>query len=101
VNPIWQKRPPLAAVAAILLVVLGGYFAITQWSKLSDSGFGLSKIIAKKTAVQKSAPDAGTKVASASRIGTEPFFAARLNVPLLLAAVDQNTAEDKKTSATR
>jgi hypothetical protein len=96
VNPIWQKRRPLLAVAAILLVVLGGYFATTQWSRLSDSGFDLRHISAKKTAVQKSAPDAGTKAATVSGLSAEPFFAARLNVPLLLAAVDQNTAEDKK-----
>ncbi|MGD9149482.1 MAG: zinc-ribbon domain-containing protein [Desulfobacterales bacterium] len=96
VNPIWQKRRPLVAVAAILLLVLAGYFAITQWSRLSDSGLGLGNISAKKPAVRKQTSDDESKIAAGSRVAAEPFFAARLNVPLLLAAVDQNTAEDKK-----
>ncbi|MGD8344405.1 MAG: zinc-ribbon domain-containing protein [Desulfobacterales bacterium] len=96
VNPVWQKRRPLIALAAVLVLALVGYFAMTQWSRLGDSGLGLGTISAKKPAVQKPAPDAKTKVFTASQIAAEPFFAARINVPLLLAAVDQNTAEDKK-----
>jgi hypothetical protein len=96
VNPIWQKRRPLVAVAAVLILVLAGYFAMTQWSKLSDSDFGLGNTIAKKPSAQRQQSDDETKVATESWVAAEPLFAARLNVPLLLAAVDQNTAEDNK-----
>jgi hypothetical protein len=96
VNPIWQKGRALVAVAAILLLALGGYLAVTQWSKLSDGGPGLGSIFAKKTTAQKQTSGVDTKVAAGSGVSAEPFMAARLNVPLLLAAIDQNTAEDKK-----
>lgn len=96
VNPIWQKRRPLLAVAAILLLMLGGYFAFTQWSKLSDGGIGLGSIFAKKPAIQKQTPGFQTNGGTGSWVAVEPFLAVKLDVPLLLAAVDQNTAADKK-----
>ena len=96
VNPIWQKGRALVAVAAILVLALGGYFAVTQWTNLGEGGSGLSSIFAKKPAAEKQTPVFETKVASEIQITAEPFLAARLNMPLLLAAVDQNTAEDKK-----
>lgn len=90
VNPIWKKSWALAAAAGIIIVVLAGYFAGTHWNQLTGSRFGLEKIIGKKTAIHKKEP------AAASVARTEPLFAARLNVPLLLEAFDQNLPEEKK-----
>ncbi len=94
-NSIWQNRRTLAAVAGIILVLLSGYFVATHWSKLSDSRFGLDKIIAKKPVIQKRKSAAET-VAAKNIAAAEPFFAVKLNVPLLLEAVDQNMVEEKK-----
>jgi DNA-directed RNA polymerase subunit RPC12/RpoP len=90
VNPFWKKPWALAAAAGILIVVLAGYFVGTHWSQITGSRFGLDKVIGKKPAVHKKEPAAG-KMAPA-----EPLLAARLNVPLLLEAVDQNMPEEKK-----
>ena len=51
VNPIWQKRRPLIALAAVLVLALVVYFAMTQWSRLGDSGPGLGTISAKKPGI--------------------------------------------------
>ena len=90
VTPIWKKSWALAATAGIIIVVLAGYFMGTHWNQMTDSRFGLNKIIGKKPAVHKEEPAAGG-VAPA-----EPLLAARLNVPLLLEAIDQNIPEEKK-----
>lgn len=95
VSSIWQNRRALAAVAGIILVLLSGYFVATHWSKLSDSRFGLDKIIAKKPVIQKRKSAAET-ITAKNIAAAEPFFAVKLNVPLLLEAVDQNMAEEKK-----
>lgn len=95
VNPIWKQPWALAAVAGIILVALAGYFVETHWNQLSGSRFGLDKIIAKKPAVYKPS-DQKKEPAAASAAPAEPLFAARLNVPLLLEAIDQNMPEEKK-----
>ena len=95
VNSIRQNRRALAVVAGIILVLLSSYFVMTHWSKLSDSRFGLDKIIAKKPAIQTKKSAAET-IAANNIAAAEPFFAVKLNVPLLLEAVDQNMAEEKK-----
>ena len=95
VNPIWKKPWALAAAAGIIIVVLAGYFVGTHWNQLANSRFGLDKIIGKKPAIHK---PAGQKKepAAAGVAPSEPLFAARLNVPLILQAVDQNMPEEKK-----
>jgi hypothetical protein len=90
VNPIWKKPWTLAAAAGIIIVVLAGYLVGTHWNQLTASRFGLDKFISKKPAVYEKEPAAG-KMAAA-----EPLFAARLNVPLLLEALDHNLPEEKK-----
>ncbi len=90
VTPIWKKSWALAAAAGIIIVVLAGYFGGTNWNQMTDSRFGLNKIIGKKPAVHKEEP------AVAGMATAEPLLAARLNVPLLLEAIDQNLPEEKK-----
>ena len=93
VTPIWQKPWGLAAAAGILIIVLAGYFGATQLSKSSGSRFGIDQIIGKRPAIQKSEPGAGPVAASGT---AEPFLALKLNVPLLMAAIEQNLPEEKK-----
>ena len=89
-TPILRKSWALAAAAGIIIAVLAGYFLKTNWNQMTDSRFGLNNIIGKKPAIHKKEPRAdGITVA-------EPLIAARLNVPLLLEAIDQNLPEDKK-----
>ena len=95
VNPIWKKPWALAAAAGIIIVVLAGYFAGTHWNQLADSRFDLEKIIGKKPAVHKPS-DHKKEPAVRKMAPAEPLFAARLNVPLLLDAIDQNMPEEKK-----
>ena len=90
VNPLWKNRRMLAAAAGIILVVLAGFFTVHYWFKTSDSRIRPDKTIAKKAPAQKE------KSINKTRATDAPFLAVRLNVPLLLAAVDQNMAEDKK-----
>jgi hypothetical protein len=92
-TPIWKKSWGLAAAAGILIVVLAGYFGATQLSKSSGRRFGIDQIIGKRPAIQKTEPVAGPAAASGT---TEPFLALKLNVPLLMAAIDQNLPEEKK-----
>jgi transcription elongation factor Elf1 len=93
VTPIWKKPWGLAAAAGILLVVLAGYFGATQLSKSSGSRFGIDQIIGKRAAIQKTEPAAGPVAASGT---AEPFLALKLNVPLLMEAIDQNLPEEKR-----
>jgi len=93
VTPIWKKPWGLAAAAGILIVVLAGYFGATQLSKSSGSRFAIEQIIGKVPAIQKTDPVAGPVAASGT---AEPFLALKLNVPLLMAAIDQNLPEEKK-----
>ncbi len=93
VTPIWKKPMALAAAAGILIVVLAGYFAAGHGSKLSGSRFGPDKIIGKKPAIQKAEPGLEPKAATAA---AEPFLALKLNVPLLMEAIDRNLPEHKK-----
>jgi len=93
VTPVWKKPLGLVAAAGILIVVLAGYFAGTHWFKSSSNRFGADQIIGKKPAIQKTEPGAGPVAASNT---AEPFLALKLNVPLLMEAIDQNLPEDKK-----
>ncbi len=96
VNPVWRSRGALVAVAGIILLLLAGYFVGTHWPQLSESRFGLDKIIAKKSAALKRKPAVGKGTAAGSTATADPFFALRLNVPLLLQAIDQNLPDDQK-----
>jgi len=93
VTPIWQKPWGLAAAAGILIVLLAGYFGATQLSKSTGSRFEIDQIIGKRPAIQKTEPAAGPVAASGT---ADPFLALKLNVPLLMAAIDQNLPEEKK-----
>ena len=91
-TPIFRKSWILAAAAGIIIIVLAGYFLKTNGNQVPGSRFGLNKIIGKKPAIHKKEARARARSIAA----VEPLLAARLNVPLLLEAIDQNVPEEKK-----
>ncbi len=95
VKPIWKRRWALAAAAGIMMVALVGYFAASHWPQLTESRFGLDKIVGKKSVFQKSPSTAKTSPVG-NMAADRPFGAVKLNVPQLLSAVDQNMTEEKK-----
>ncbi len=94
-NPIWLSRRAFLAAAVLIIVLVAGYFAAANWYGLDKSRLGLDKIFAKKPAVEKAQPPAQTAPVG-NLAKAKPIGALNLNVPLLLAAVDQNMAADKK-----
>jgi hypothetical protein len=95
VKPIWKKRWALAAATGIIVVALAGYFAASHWPQLTENRFGLDKIVGKKSTFQKEPSPAKPSLVG-KHAAAGPFCALKLNVPRLLAAVDQNMAEEKK-----
>jgi hypothetical protein len=93
VAPLWRKSWALAAAAGIIIVLLAGYLLKTNGTQITGSRFGLSKIIGKKPAIQKTEPGRAPITITEA---TEPFLALKLNVPLLMEAIDQNLSEEKK-----
>ena len=86
----FRKSWILAAAAGIIIILIAGNLLKTNWNQVTGSRFGLNKIIGKKPAIHKKEPRARSIAA------VEPLIAARLNVPLLLKAIDQNLPEEKK-----
>jgi len=89
-TPTFRKSWILAAAAGIIIIVLAGNLLKTNWNQVTGSRFGLNKVIGKKPAIHKEEPHARSITAA------EPLIAARLNVPLLLEAIDRNLPEEKK-----
>lgn len=89
--PVWRKPWALAAAAAVVVVLcVGVYFSGSMLTELAREKFRAENIFKKEreTPVERreSVPIALP----------EPFLAVKVNVPLVLAAIDQNLAEDKK-----
>jgi DNA-directed RNA polymerase subunit RPC12/RpoP len=91
-TPTFRKSWILAAAAGIIIIVLAGNLLKTNWNQVTGSRFGLDKVIGKKPAIHKKEPQPRARSITAA----EPLIAARLNVPLLLEAIDQNLPEEKK-----
>jgi len=96
VTPIFRKSWIIAAAAGIIIVLLAGYLLKSDWAQTTASRFGLNKVIGKKPAVQKTEPGMGPITATEATEPAEPFLALKLNVPLLMEAIDQNLPEEKK-----
>jgi hypothetical protein len=97
-TPIFRKSWILAAAAGIIITFFAGNLLKTNWNQITGSRFGINKIIGQKSAIHKKESQAQTRVrARAQSIATaEPLIAARLNVPLLLEAIDRNLPKEKK-----
>jgi hypothetical protein len=93
-TPAFRKSWILAAAAGIIIIVLAGNLLKTNWNQVTGSRFGLNKVIGKKPAIHKEEPQPRARARSIT--AAEPLIAARLNVPLLLEAIDRNLPEEKK-----
>jgi hypothetical protein len=89
-SPGWRKPWTLAAAALLVVVCIGVYYGGSKLSQLAKETIRADNVI-KKEPETPMAKRESTPIAR-----SEPFLAAKVNVPLLLAAIDQNVPEDKK-----
>ena len=89
-SPGWRKPWALAAAALLVVVCIAVYYGGSKLSQLAKETIRADNVIKKEpeTPVERRER---TPVAR-----SEPFLAAKVNVPLLLAAIDQNVPEEKK-----
>jgi hypothetical protein len=88
--PMWRKPWALAAAVAAVFLCIGIYYtgsSITQMAKIKLSAENVVQN-ERQTPVQKQHREAVAE--------PEPLLAARVDLPLLLEAIDQNIPEDKK-----
>jgi len=89
-SPVWRKPWTIAAAAAVVILCIGVYYT---GSKLTQ----LAKVkLSAETVVEKERQAPVQKRASGAIVGPEPVLAARVDVPLLLEAIDRNIPENKK-----
>ena len=93
---IFRKSWVLAAAAGIIIVLLAGYFLKTDTTQTIANRIGLSKVIGKKPAFQRTEPGQGPIAVAESAEPAEPFLALKLDVPLVMEAIEQNLPEEKK-----
>jgi hypothetical protein len=96
--PVWRKPWALAAAAVLLVLFIGVFYSGSKLSQLAKETIRADNIFKKEGAtISKAEREASAKKrASLPTARTEPFLAAKINVPLLLEAIDRNTPEDKK-----
>jgi hypothetical protein len=89
--PVWRKPKALAAAAAVVVVLMGVYFAGSLLIEVTKGQFSINKILKKE-------PQAQVKGLEKKALPiSEPFLAANVNVPLLLQAMERNIPQEKKT----
>ena len=89
--PVWRKPLALAAAAAVVVILCFGlYYSGSKLTELARGKFSAENIFKKE---RETPVERRENVPIAS---PEPFLALKLNVPLLLEAIDQNLPEDKK-----
>ncbi len=88
--PVWRKPWALAATAAVVVLCIGVYFSGSKLTELAREKFRAENVFKKE-------PETPVEKRESVPIALpEPFLAVKVNVPLVLAAIDQNLAEDKK-----
>jgi hypothetical protein len=91
-SPGWRKPWALAAAALFVVVCIGVYYGASKLSHLAKETIRADTVFKK----EPETPVTVKRRESAPIARSEPFLAAKVNVPLLLAAIDQNVPEDKK-----
>ena len=88
--PVWRKPRALAAAAAVVILFICVYYTGSKLTQLTKVKLSAEDVIEKE-------PQAPVQRRPGGAIaGPEPILAARVDVSLLLEAIDQNIPEDKK-----
>ncbi|MEJ2727232.1 MAG: zinc-ribbon domain-containing protein [Deltaproteobacteria bacterium] len=98
-SPMWRRPWALAAAAVLVVIFIGFYYSGSKFSEFAREKIRADNIFKKE---QQTPVNRGTQIkrgenAPITSPRTEPFLAAKVNVPLLLEAIDQNLSEDKKS----
>ena len=97
-SPMWRRPWALAAAAVLVAIFIGFYYSGSKFSEFARETIRAGNIFKKEqqTTVNRETPIKRGESAPVAGPRTEPFLAAKVNVPLLLEAIDQNLPEDKK-----
>ena len=97
-SPMWRRPWALAAAAVLVAIFIGFYYSGSKFSEFARETIRAGNIFKKErqTAANPETPIKRGESAPVAGPRTEPFLAAKVNVPLLLEAIDQNLPEDKK-----
>ncbi|MGD2036988.1 MAG: zinc-ribbon domain-containing protein [Desulfobacterales bacterium] len=97
-SPMWRRPWALAAAAVLVAVFIGFYYSGSKFSEFARKTIRADNIFKKEhqASVNRETPINRGESALLAGTRTEPFLAAKVNVPLLLKAIDQNLSEDKK-----
>lgn len=88
--PLWQRTWVQAAAAAVVILCIGLYYTgskVTQMAKVKLGGPGVA---------EKEWSASGQRRGSGEVAAPEPVLAVQVDVPLMLAAMDQNLSESRK-----
>ncbi len=96
--PVWRKPWALAAAAVLAVLFIGVFYSGSKLSHLAKETIRADNIFKKdrQTVSKKERETSAIRRAGAPLARPEPFLAAKINVPLLMEAIDQNMPEDKK-----
>ena len=93
-SPVWRRPWALAAAAIAVVLCIGVLYSGSKLSGLAKETIRTGNIFKKE---QQTTVERRETVAVASREASrKPFMALKVNVPLLMEAVDRNLPEDKK-----
>jgi hypothetical protein len=99
-SPMWRRPWALAAAAVLVVICIGVFYSGSKLSQLAKETIRADNIFKKEREALGNGPEPSGKrrksLTVARREPSEPFLAAKINVPLLLEAIDQNLPEDKK-----
>ena len=93
-SPVWRKPWALAAAAVLMVLCIGILYSGSKLSEVAKETIRAGNIFKK----EKEPPVKRQESAAFARreFHREPFMALKINVPLLMEAVDRNLPEDKK-----
>ena len=97
-SPMWRRPWALAAAAVLVVIFIGFYYSGSKFSEFARKTIRADNIFKKEqqTPVNGETSIKRGESAPVASLRIEPFLVAKVNVPLLLEAIDQNVSEDKK-----
>jgi hypothetical protein len=88
--PLWRKPWALAVAAAVVILCAAVYYTGSKLTQLAKVKLSADTVIKKDRQIP------AQKGQSEATAVPQPLLAAKVDVPLLLEAIDQNIPEDKK-----